>query len=258
MAEPTLAFHYTHLKQEVGQFLGWKRDPAGWSAEQATAIDLIVQAGYRRFLFPPLLPGQKEMHVWSFLSPLSTFDTAPTDQDYDAPDDFAGLIGRPTILTVGNQYPPLDVRGEGQLRALYSGTVSTGHPKMIAVRPKECDGTTGQRWEFIIWPEPNAVYTIQYRRNRLLDALTDARPYPVGGMAHGETILESSLGIAEQREEDSPGVHEAAFMARLESSESQDRQLAAPQVLGYNADPSEAQVMWVRAPYSTYNGVVPS
>jgi len=256
MAESTLSYGYAQLFWEVGNFLGYGRTAATYSDAEVAECDFIVQSGYRQFLFPPPLAGEREAHVWSFLSPVTTLDTGIGDVDYDLPDDFGGLIGdRLTIVSTTRRWPVM-VRGEGQVRALLRATTNTtGKPQYVAVRPKAPTGTTGQRFELIVYPEPDAIYTLEYRRNILTIKLSTTYPYPLGGMAHAETLLESCLKVAELRGDDEAGVHTAAFAERLAASVSADRQAFAPPTLGYNGDASDAQAVSLGSSHSaTYEG----
>ena len=60
---------------------------------------------------------------------------------------------------------------------------------------------------------------------------------------HSETILESCLAIAEQRLENSSGIHTQKFQERLAASCAMDRQLQTPDTMGYNGDQSNQKVL---------------
>ena len=53
------------LQQEVGDYLGYGRTIANWSATQTTKVGVLVQAGVRRVYYPVGSNGYK----WSFLRP---------------------------------------------------------------------------------------------------------------------------------------------------------------------------------------------
>lgn len=255
MAESTLSFEYDDLLREVGVFLGYPRSTYDYTTAQHDECDFIVQSGYRRFLFPEPLREGEPAHIWSFLSPVATIDTAADDVDYDLPDNFGGMVGTRITIDADGIYLPVPIRGEGQIRALYAGSSLSGRPQMVATRVKDATaGTTGQRWELIPWPTPDAVYAMQYRYNVLTGALTRDAGYPLGGMAHIEAILESCLRVAEQRSDDTAGVHTAAYPERLAASVSYDRQVSAPATLGYNSDLSDQPIIVTRTGVATYEG----
>ena len=255
MADPTLGFDWTTLRQEVGYLLGYTRTVANWSADQVLHIGHCVQRGYHRFLYPSAAPGDRKAHTWSFLRPAATFNTVASTEDYDAPDAFGGLVDTITIASSGNLYLPLDRTGEARIRALRSGTTTEGRPRVYAVRAKAPTYTAQQKWEILLWPKPDAVYTLQYPYILIPDALSAAKPYPLGGVIHNQTVLESCLGFAEQWKDDAPGVHEAAFMERLRASVDHDRQNTVPATLGLDRGSDESST-WVRSEYSEYEGTI--
>lgn len=163
------------------------------------------------------------------------------DGNYDLPDDFGGIEGEMTFAVV-TQFPPIKEVGEGQIRAARQETTNRNRPIFVAVRPKESDGTGGQRYEAMFAPIPGAtVYVLTYRKRILVDALTSGNPHPYGGMAHSETILASCLAAAELLE-DKKGVHWDTFMERLTASIDEDKQAHSRSFYGYNRDLSDEVV----------------
>lgn len=164
--------------------------------------------------------------------------TVTADGDYDLPTNYGGIDGDLTFgATEG--YRRIPVAGEGQVRALRMSGVTTGRPQYAAIQPKTSDGADGQRFRIMFWPTPDAVYNLTYRYNVLTDKLSTANPYPLGGMAHSETILQSCLAVAEQRVDDSPGNHAQKFAERMRASIEHDRKASTPEFLGYNRDRSD-------------------
>ncbi len=79
MAESTLSLAYADLMDAVALRNGWSPDGAAYttlSAARQARCDKAVQMGYRRFLVPPVLPNEREVHHWSFLRPLATLTTS--------------------------------------------------------------------------------------------------------------------------------------------------------------------------------------
>jgi len=72
MSEPTLILAYDNLRTEIAFALGWTRTESKWTAAQVAVIDKVLQSGYRRFLFPAVLPNDTVPHKWSFLEPTDT------------------------------------------------------------------------------------------------------------------------------------------------------------------------------------------
>lgn len=239
--ESTLALTLSDLQVEVAFLLGFSRSTSAWTDEEAAVVSSCIRSGLRQFYVPPILPGMVASHEWSFLRPSWTLVILQGALASQLPDDFGTLDGPIYYAGTDSALPTaLPITGEGHIierRALLPE--ATGRPTMAAIRPKK--GTAqehGQRFELVLWPTPERDYTINLTYSILPDALTDSRPYPYGGMQHAETILESCLSYAEQRVDDSAGVHKAAFMERLAASVSADRRLK-PAFVGYNSDRSD-------------------
>ena len=118
--------------------------------------------------------------------------------------------------------------------------------------------TTGQRFQMMVWPIPDAVYSIRYNYSVITntvmsdssgDEVVDDDPVPqdtiipVGGALHGETILASCLTVAEQLvdEFNNPGKMQARYMERLAASINLDRRSNLPDYFGYNGDNSDSR-----------------
>ena len=252
MAESTLSLTYTDLIEAVGHMLGFRRDSTVYTSEETADCDDSVQSGYRQFIFPPVLPGQSTSHEWSFLSKQGDQETVDGTAEYDLPDDFGSLRGNFTVNETGRWYPIVH-RDEEYLRILRARGDVNGRPRYCALRPKTFAAATGQRWTLIIWPDPTAAWTLQYRYNVLVGAISGTQ-YPLGGMPHAETVKQSCLADAELRMNDDHGIHWERFMVRLAASVAADGRLA-PETLGYNADHSDGGgSRWERTEYAEYEG----
>ena len=113
----------------------------------------------------------------------------------------------------------------------------------------------GLRYELHVWPAPNGTFTMHATHNELQDS-TSLNDFPMGGMAHGETILSSCLSAAELKVEDKKGIHWQTFMERLRASVHRDRVQFTPTKFGYNGDKSDSRGQYSRY-YKpvTYNSV---
>lgn len=160
------------------------------------------------------------------------------DGVYDMPDDFGGLEGKITFSE--NYGPSIKKVGENSIRELRQGTNKYGKPEMAAVRVKKgFDGTEGQRYEMLLWPMPDDEYTLSYTKIAMFNKLTNDNPYPLGGVAHAETIKASCLAAAENYEEDTKGPKWDYFMQCLTSSYQIDEQSQKIDYFGYNGDNSD-------------------
>lgn len=243
--ESTLSLKYGDLAGEVGHFLGYGRGADGgdvaWTGAQEAAIESCLKSGLRQFYFPPPVEGVSGSHDWSFLRPTAQVTLASGESSVKLPDDFGGFEGEVTLVSSSTAYCPVPLVNEGQVRRWHAESPSsTGTPRAAALEPLKGTGgrDRGQRFRLAVFPTADAAYTLSFCYYVLPDALTDALPHAYGGTVHAETILESCLAVAEQRLDDSAGVHTMKFRERLMASISLDRR-SKPQKLGYNGDRSD-------------------
>lgn len=164
---------------------------------------------------------------------------------YTLPDDFGTLQGPITFRPGANSYyGPIEIFGESQIRTRKQSTLITGVPRRAALRPKAHTPTTGQRWELILDPDPDAEYVLYHRYGVNPNALTATNKYPYGGMKYGELWIAATLYAAEQRFKDvSEWQWKGVFEERLGHAIGMDEKDAAPDFLGYNGD---------RSPYASH------
>lgn len=69
MAESTINLTYAKLQEQVGYLAGYdvSNVPTSLSSAQQARIDDVIQAGYRKFLYPPPIDGPAWQ--WSFMCP---------------------------------------------------------------------------------------------------------------------------------------------------------------------------------------------
>ena len=239
--ESTLSLSLTDIRKEIGWYWLGERASGSWSADELTQIDDIINSGLRQFYHPA--PGglAPKGYKWSFMEPTTTLSTVAGTEDYTLSANFGGMIGIATYATADNRWSPIETTGEARIRLLRqrdSGTAQS-NPRFMAIRPMSSDGSNGQRFQLMLWPDPDKAYTVSYRYHALPSKLTAGNPYPLGGEAHAETILASCLAVAEARQENNAGIHTANFMQRLQASISYDRLMHTPEASGYNGDVSD-------------------
>tara|TARA_R110002012_G_scaffold151096_1_gene311014 strand:- start:282 stop:1385 length:1104 start_codon:yes stop_codon:yes gene_type:complete len=260
--ESSLSLGLTDLRKEVGWYWLGERTSGNWSADELTQIDDIINSGLRQFYHPS--PGglAPKGYKWSFMEPTTTLSTVAGTKDYTLSANFGGMIGVATYATSDDRWSPIETTGEARIRLLRqrdSGSEQSD-PRFMAIRPISSDGSNGQRFQLMLWPTPDAAYTVSYRYHALPAKLTASYPYPLGGEAHAETILASCLAVAEARQENNAGIHAANFMQRLQASIAYDKQINTPDVAGYNRDASDTVMMteqdnrYVNGDVVKYNG----
>lgn len=252
MAESSLSVSYNELRRYAGMLLGYDRTYGNWSATQITEVDDIINAGLRRFY---------RASDWTFLRQTTTLAISVAgDYDYDLPDNFGAMDGNFTYPAAsGPGYPAIVPRNEQQIREHRQVSTVTGPPVEFAIRPLVSTGATGQRFEVIFWPTPNASYTLSYRYTVLCSTLSASFPYPLGGQQHAETIKEFVLAEAEQTLDENMGLHAQAAARELQASLRIDAISITPGSLGYMGDPSNgsyASERGLSSETATYNGTL--
>lgn len=219
IAESSLTLGFPGLKQSVGVFLDF--GSSGWSASQITKIESIVQSGIRRVYYPPA-SGNHSGFEWSWLRPWTTIDTVVDDYDYDLPDNFGRMIGEFHYEADQNRRPIKRVPVSTILkkRSQYD---ESGYAIFFAVRYKSSDGTAGQKQELLLYPNPDSVRTLNYQYEAYASVLSDASPYPLGGMQMSELYKQSCLAVAETEVMDEVGIHSGLFEAMLVDNIARDR-----------------------------------
>lgn len=226
MAESTLSTTFTILKTEVAAFLGYGVTSGSWTAAQLAEIERYMQAGVRRFYYPPAVDGVEEGYQWSFMFPATTIATAASDAAQDLPDTLGRVLG-PFYYSSSQHRPSIPQVSEDEYQALISRSTDEGPPQVARVRHKEQVVGAGQRLEVAWWPIPDAIYTLTYTYEAYSGVLSVANPYPLGGMRYAELLTESCLAVAEQRANDERGIHTLEFERLLKAAVQHDRKLSA-------------------------------
>lgn len=264
--ESSLADTYRDVIGGVGFDLGWGRGPDNgeedWDDNKLRTLKEIVKGGLQQFYNPP--PDQSGVsHQWSFLKPLANLTLASGDRLVRLPDDFKGVDGDRVQVVTSTGGQPWSIAVSGLARAKYVVYPdSTGRPELLEIEPIK--GTTkerGQRFQFVVWPQADADYTLQFKYSIQGVMLMGELPYAYGGAEHASTIRASCLAWAELHLDDiGNGPKKSYFMERLATSISMDRQ-KRPQTMGYNSDNSDRfdqrrnKRDWSNWPTLTYNDI---
>jgi len=151
---------YYELIERVSDYLGMGMAPSG---DDLARVRSRIEDGYRRFLNPPILPGERAPHSWSWLAPSASLAIVAADWDYDLPRDFGQLIGTFTYAASESTVRYIEVTSiERVLRARADVNLS-GDPYMVALRPKESSTVTGLLWEALFYPNPSGAMAFTYR-----------------------------------------------------------------------------------------------
>ncbi len=236
---------YNDLRERIGDKLGYGYDSSNWSSSnpKADRVAKILSLALSRFYDPAPLPGERDKHQWSFLSPTLTLDLVADQYAYALPHNFAMFHG-PLIHAPGNTnwYPPIKLMGAEYVQTRLGETNETGRPYYAGVRAKDGAAITKTVWELIVAPVPDQSYQVKasIKINPILPAVNDAwtADVPMGGQPHDRTLIEACYAECEMFDELSDKVHNGMFVECLRSSVSHDRQVSSAHTLGYNGDPS--------------------
>lgn len=233
MADSALSVSLSTLRNDVSWYLGKGREETPydigswvrWTADDVRLFDAHIASGLRTFYNPP-------GHQWSFLRPHASRTLEAGVAEYDMPDDFGFLNGL-VSCEWGNRRWFMTETSE---RNVMSMCVQTGVPGFYCIVPKEMPDETGQRWVMLVGPKPKMAAKLTIAYSRVPRTISVSRPFPYGGMMHGETIREACLAAAEADSDDSASVHRQLYEQRLAASIAYDNNLRAPDYLGYNGD----------------------
>lgn len=179
---------------------------------------------------------------------------------YDLPSDFDAPRGKFVYhADQADGYPPLiwcSVQEIREKRRTYSTT--TDYPRRIARRPKTFVTATGQRWEALLQPTPDAAYRFHYQYKLQVAIDTSSNVYLRGGAMIARVVEESCLAVAEQRyREDGSREHTELFHQLLQAAIEADRQNGSAGSLGEDRGgelyDEENEMLWL-IPTITFNG----
>ena len=234
MAETTNSLNYAIIRREIGRELGWPRDPASWSSDQIQDAADMIASGTRVAYYPA-------DYEWRFLKINFSFSTADNQREYPLPADCAALVG--TLTYEEDDGNSCDVRlvSEVAIRQRYQvNTLSaTGFPIEAAIRFERPTAVSSSRTNLVVWPEPDGVYTINGQCIVQPNTVTSDLPYPYGGPAFHECLLNAILMQCERKLGENDGKYANAFAEQLVRAKKIDMH-TAPDHLGYNGDPSNS------------------
>jgi hypothetical protein len=211
------------LRRETGMYLGYDREQANHTPNQILDMQDVLGKAMRSWYFP-IVEGV--VYKWSFLQKTGVITTAADQVEYDLPEDFASFTNDCLYFGTDTRKTKVTRRSEGMLLNLFGGAWASGDPLYYAIRTK---GTLIQgraQHELLLYPAPESAVDISFRYMRIPPELSENTPYPLGGELHAETILAACLAAAEQKIEDTAGLHTANFQRLLAGSMAMDSEQA--------------------------------
>lgn len=257
MAESTLSISRAEILQAVGAYLfqspspnQGERNQYVWDREQLGQVNRVINRGQRQFY---------SAYSWSFLRLRLALAIVAGTKDYTLPDAFGGFFDPYLSFAVddGRIYPVYETSVTQLLNYRQNETrLPTFQEMYFAKEAKTPTGTTGQRYQLLLFPTPTAAGTLTGSYYASPDSFTDSLPYPLGGEIHGETLLASCLACAELERDGQPGSRKQDYMEALSRSVEHEKR-TGPKDFGYNADRSGSYVspFDMRVTSVTRNGV---
>lgn len=257
----SLAVSYAELLEETGAFLGFGRgeaagDPA-WPDRDERHLRSCVKAGVHQVYFPPLLPGTRTAHAWTFLRPVGRVLLTAAQNWAPLPEDFGGFEGAGYARVTGSDSDAgtaAEVVTPGMILALRTASPSaTGRPMRLAEARVKSGGGSPQKSRLEVYPTPDQAYTVALTYYVVPAMLDGSHPWVYGGPEHAQTYLQSCLAAAEQRRDGVRGPQWELFVDRLAASVSLDQRRQGER-LGYNGDRGNLPRAVSRNTGVTYDG----
>lgn len=233
MAESSLSETFLTIRLAVCRRIGY--DATTLSPEATSDVGDMIRAGYRYALRPPPGPDGTPFQ-WSFLRPANTLALVSGTSTYDLPANFGGSIDTVTLTDGGTTPKPLDKdTADNILAARAVEAAANATPQRFAIRVKTPTTTagdtadltsgTGQRWEILFYPTPNATFTVTYHYPVIVNALSTTNLYPLGGAHFSDCVLQACLMLAVKRYSLEPQGEQEQFMACLVASIAEDSRM---------------------------------
>ena len=232
--------NYNSFCVAVADMLSWGRNTEGvgtaWDTTDTARLSDVIHSAYLQFLYPPILPGEKTAHRWSFLRPTAPITTVASTYLYNMPATFGAIVGDMVYDESHDESQVIRQVSPGYIDRQRAINDASGRPVIFALRPKSVAETATQVTECMLYPTPDAIYSLLYHYDAQVVRLSSTHQYALGGQGHDETLLQSCRDIAAHRFRDQPGGPEHdLFMQRLQASVEFDRR-NSPQFLGHNRD----------------------
>lgn len=265
MSDNAMSATRTSLLRAFGLSLNWGDDPDVWmlDGDYAQRAQDCLDFGLKMFYQGTLLPGEKTVWRWTFLTPKFDYTLVVDQETYDLPDDFNGFTATELQYSGDNRvWYPLSLVPLQQLQRerqrITTSMALTGAPQIAAYSPVAGDGSEGQRWQLDVFPKPDLAYSLagSYYSNPY--QITGLKPYPLGGQPHSLTLELAVIAAGEKKiEKISDGQAYKDFLRSYTASVSHDRAYFASQrKLGMNHDQGRMRAMPYPRGYgiATYNG----
>jgi hypothetical protein len=227
MSESRLILSMDDLRSDFGYRLGYGRESANWDFDQKADVEWTLGIALQWVYWPDAFP---EFH-WTFMRPTGTLTTVASQWRYTLPDDYGAPRG-PFLFSAGTGYTEIPIVNEAMIIQLRATVDTTGVPCKAAVRPLPEQGASGTRFEALLYPTPQQAWPLTYQYDLVPDALTPARPYPLGSPQLSELYRMAGYAAIEVRfERVINGPEMSLFQSKLNASIRREAGSRAPDTL---------------------------
>ena len=195
MADLNLTF--SELYTEIEKYLGTYNSGSAAAGDVVDA-KFIVNRAYSRYV---------SYFDWSFLYQYRTLETVDGTYVYELPTDFSYLTFPKMYFDGNDGYSPVTQRSTGQIIDARSESVYESFPIFFALQAGSYHKETGQGWEMMFYPTPNAKYHLKYFCKINPEKLVSDGDIPIGGADMSDCLLELSLAYAEAYKDERKAVH---------------------------------------------------
>lgn len=232
----SLATTYSELQVAVAHLLGFSRTSTDWDTDESYTIEAAIKSGYRKFLYPSF---GGNIYRWSFLKGSTSLATVDGTNSYAKPTGLSNLLG----AYLDEDVRKLIIVPDNDMLVMQTDD-STGKPERISI----------SELGIMLYPNPDAVYSINLIYEVLPDALSASNATPLGADVHSETILAACLASADLSEDDVRRERMSYFQECLVASISEDRKRHIVDSLG-TMNKSRQRQYYDRVASTTVNDV---
>lgn len=189
---------YRWFQSQLGRRMQLGPNPDTWQHDEIEEVYDLINRGANQVYYPPAITGPP--HKWSFLKVEYRQQLSTNDADYTLPDDCGGIVGRLAFSQDDSGYTNIAKTTVQNILSKRSvNTDVSGYPTLYAERPGRTDGQEAQPRLLMLWPDPDAAYTVHGEYEVEPQPLSDERPHPYGGKWLVEALLASMLQLADPR-----------------------------------------------------------
>jgi hypothetical protein len=233
--QPNLLAGWSDFRSELAAWLGYGFDSSQWTADEILELNRHIQEAYRWILYPQTIPGEKTPHTWSWLEQTTTLTTTADDYDYTMPADYGSFVGHFLIWGSGVSYDPVWRTNDTDILLKRQFSEMDGRPQCFALRWAAQVAGSNQRQEIILYPTPDAEYTLIYKYAVLTGPLSETNPYPLGGPRMSQLMMEAVKAIGETKKNGQRGDQWNVFVMQMQSAIALDKGTNTTRTLGMMA-----------------------